>query len=385
MSLFATVGTAFGIQALCAAFAIPVQSEKYYDLSGSATFLTCTAVSLYYPSLRYKLLHNFAAPLPRISSFHHRQLIMSGFTCLWATRLGSFLYQRIKKSGSDARFDEIKRDPARFFGAWMAQASWVTLTAFPVYAVNSVPASRQPALGLTGSLGTGLWLASFLFEVVADRQKTQWREEKMKKIHSEEFISSGLWSVSRHPNYVGEVMIWASQVLIAWPALPSEYKNLEFITERHVFHRYSISSDVVWIFLSFLGTIVWMRLMSCLSPVLEYLLITKVSGLPPLETKADKQFKIIRITRPIRLARPSFGLSSGDGLPPGSLYLHLPFPLDFHNLRQSNFIPSKMIYVEYTRPSRPVSSMNFIPPLWCSIYIRLDTSSKTYSYKKAKG
>ncbi|KAH9452954.1 hypothetical protein MJO28_008139 [Puccinia striiformis f. sp. tritici] len=256
MSLFATVGTAFGIQALCAAFAIPVQSEKYYDLSGSATFLTCTAVSLYYPSLRYKLLHNFAAPLPRISSFHHRQLIMSGFTCLWATRLGSFLYQRIKKSGSDARFDEIKRDPARFFGAWMAQASWVTLTAFPVYAVNSVPASRQPALGLTGSLGTGLWLASFLFEVVADRQKTQWREEKMKKIHSEEFISSGLWSVSRHPNYVGEVMIWASQVLIAWPALP-----------------------------------IWMRLMSCLSPVLEYLLITKVSGLPPLETKADKQFK----------------------------------------------------------------------------------------------
>ncbi|KAI7952411.1 hypothetical protein MJO29_008042 [Puccinia striiformis f. sp. tritici] len=256
MSLFATVGTAFGIQALCAAFAIPVQSEKYYDLSGSATFLTCTAVSLYYPSLRYKLLHNSAAPLPRISSFHHRQLIMSGFTCLWATRLGSFLYQRIKKSGSDARFDEIKRDPARFFGAWMAQASWVTLTAFPVYAVNSVPASRQPALGLTGSLGTGLWLASFLFEVVADRQKTQWREEKMKKIHSEEFISSGLWSVSRHPNYVGEVMIWASQVLIAWPALP-----------------------------------IWMRLMSCLSPVLEYLLITKVSGLPPLETKADKQFK----------------------------------------------------------------------------------------------
>lgn len=78
----------------------------------------------------------------------------------------------------------------------------------------------------------------------------------MKKIHSEEFISRGLWSISRHPNYVGEVMLWASQVVIAWPALP-----------------------------------IWMRLMSCLSPVLEYLLITKVSGLPALEGKADKQFK----------------------------------------------------------------------------------------------
>ncbi|KAA1065884.1 hypothetical protein PGT21_014191 [Puccinia graminis f. sp. tritici] len=256
MALLATVGTAYGIQALCAAFAIPLQSEKYYDLSGSATFLSCTAISLYYPSLRHKLLHNRAAPWPALASFHRRQLIMSGLTCLWATRLGSFLYQRIKKSGSDSRFDEIKRDPVKFFGAWMAQASWVTLTAFPVYAVNSVPASRQPSLGLTGSLGTGLWMASFLFEVVADQQKSKWREEKTKKIHSEEFISSGLWSLSRHPNYVGEVMLWASQVMIAWPALP-----------------------------------VWMRLMSCLSPILEYLLITKVSGLPPLEEKADKRFR----------------------------------------------------------------------------------------------
>jgi len=256
MALLATIGTAYGIQALCAAFAIPSQTEKYYDLSGSATFLSCTAVSLYYPALRHRLLVNPALPWPPLRSFHPRQLVMSALTCLWAARLGSFLFLRIKKNGSDSRFDQIKRDPVKFFGAWMAQASWVSLTAFPVYAVNSIPASRQPAWGWAGSVGTGLWAASFLVEVVADEQKSKWREEKVKKIHSEEFISRGLWSISRHPNYVGEVMLWASQVMIGWSALP-----------------------------------VWMRLMSCLSPVLEYLLITKASGVPLLEEKADKQFQ----------------------------------------------------------------------------------------------
>lgn len=62
----------------------------------------------------------------------------------------------------------------------------------------------------------------FFFDSVADQQKSKWREEKLKKIHSEEFISRGLWSISRHPNYVGEVMLWASQVMIGWTALPGE-------------------------------------------------------------------------------------------------------------------------------------------------------------------
>ena len=73
-------------------------------------------------------------------------------------------------------------------------------------------------------MGWGFFFSLFILFSVADQQKAKWREEKMKKIHSEEFISRGLWSISRHPNYVGEVMLWASQVLIAWPALPSEYK-----------------------------------------------------------------------------------------------------------------------------------------------------------------
>ncbi|KAG0145710.1 hypothetical protein CROQUDRAFT_671617 [Cronartium quercuum f. sp. fusiforme G11] len=254
-TLLATTGAAYAIQVACASVAIPLQTETFYDLSGSLTFISCTALSLYYPALRARLFYKSSKPFPRITSFHSRQLLMSGFTCIWATRLGTFLYQRIKRSGSDSRFDEIKRDPARFFGAWMAQATWVALTAFPVYAVNSIPASRNAPLGISGIFGATLWMSSFLFEVIADRQKSAWREERNQKIHDEKFITRGLWAYSRHPNYVGEVMMWTSQLILAWGTLPPA-----------------------------------MRLIACLSPITEYLLITKLSGLPPLESKADKEW-----------------------------------------------------------------------------------------------
>lgn len=96
---------------------------------------------------------------------------------LWAGRLGTFLFQvlaakvsskssladrdaqRIRKHGKDSRFDEIKQSPVQFFGAWMAQATWIAVTAFPVFAANSLPASMHPALGIRDYIGLALWCA----------------------------------------------------------------------------------------------------------------------------------------------------------------------------------------------------------------------------------
>ena len=82
------------------------------------------------------------------------------------------------------------------------QATWVTLIGLPVYAINVIPSAMVPALGFTDALGLGVWLAGFLLEVVADRQMRQWSEAKRNKEHDEEFLHSGVWSKSRHPNYV---------------------------------------------------------------------------------------------------------------------------------------------------------------------------------------
>ncbi|PSR72930.1 hypothetical protein PHLCEN_2v11167 [Hermanssonia centrifuga] len=68
--------------------------------------------------------------------------------------------------------------------------------------VNVIPVSAHPPLGVRDYLATALFAASWLFEIVADHQKTTWRRRKENKDHDEKFITGGLWSLSRHPKYV---------------------------------------------------------------------------------------------------------------------------------------------------------------------------------------
>lgn len=204
-TLVPSIAAAYGIQAAVAIPSIVFQNEQFYDLSGSLTFLTCTAISLYMPALRARSLaasQGLPKPaFPSLGSFGPRKLVLSAMVVIWASRLGSFLFQRIKKAGKDPRFDDIKPKPLSFFGAFMAQATWVTLVAAPVMAVNAIPTASLPALGALEVIGLATWIFGMGFEIVADRQKSAWREAKNNKKHHEEFISSGLWSKSRHPNY----------------------------------------------------------------------------------------------------------------------------------------------------------------------------------------
>ena len=199
-----TIAAAYLIQGGVAIPSILAQNEKYYDLSGSLTFITCTALSLYLPSIRARALagsQGLAKPAyPNLLEFGPRKLILSAMVIFWAGRLGTFLFARINSAGKDGRFDDIKTKPLSFLGAFAAQATWVTLVAAPVWAVNAIPRASLPALGLLEGAGLLVWLFGMGFEIVADRQKSAWREQKKAKKHSETFISSGLWSKSRHPN-----------------------------------------------------------------------------------------------------------------------------------------------------------------------------------------
>ena len=83
-----------------------------------------------------------------------------------------------------------------------------------------------------------------------------WRQDENDKKHDEQFISSGLWGLSRHPNYVGEVTLQAGPPLLALSALPP--------------------SSGRWL--------VW------LSPAFTYLLLRYGSGVPPLEAASEKKW-----------------------------------------------------------------------------------------------
>ena len=214
-TLIPSIGLAYGLQAACAIPSIIFQTERFYDLSGSLTYLSCTALSLSLPLLRARYASPGAA-LPGIFEIlraaNWRQLALSAAVTFWAARLGSFLYARITADeGRDSRFDGIRESAPKFFGAFAAQATWVSLCLLPVLAINSIPAAALaalPAFTLTDILGLMLYVGGITFEATADRQKSRWMEEKKAKKHSEEFLTHGLWSKSRHPNYFGESTLW---------------------------------------------------------------------------------------------------------------------------------------------------------------------------------
>lgn len=224
-TLIPSIGLAYGLQAAVAVPSILGQTERFYDLSGSLTYISCTALSLYLPTLRARYAASTSATAPAwpkllasltstggVSAWNWRQVVLSAAVTIWATRLGSFLFSRITaEDGKDSRFDSIRGSPPKFLGAFAAQATWVSLCLLPVLAVNSIPATTLallPVVTLIDVLGLALFIGGITLEATADRQKSQWMKEKKEKRHNEEFLTRGLWSKSRHPNYFGESTLW---------------------------------------------------------------------------------------------------------------------------------------------------------------------------------
>lgn len=113
--------------------------------------------------------------------------------------MGSYLFSRVLDHGHDSRFDKIRDKPVRFATVFLIQAVWVTIPMLPVVALGAVPAATLatavPRLATTDVLGLSLWGMGFVFESVADYQKSRWVKQKKLKQHDEEFMTSGLFSV----------------------------------------------------------------------------------------------------------------------------------------------------------------------------------------------
>ncbi len=90
--------------------------------------------------------------------------------------------------------------PLRFARFWILQAVAVFVILLPVAASAASQATRR--FGLFELVGIAMWLKDFLFEVIADSQKSAFRNAGKPG-----FISSGLWGYSRHPNYFGESLL----------------------------------------------------------------------------------------------------------------------------------------------------------------------------------
>ncbi|MFT5484276.1 MAG: steroid 5-alpha reductase family enzyme [Halieaceae bacterium] len=223
---------AFTVQWVFFVPAYLLQTEKFYDLIGSLTYiaLALLAVSLSGP----------AEP---------GRVLVAGMVVIWATRLGSFLFLRIRTDGRDVRFDKIKPDFLRFLMTWTLQGLWVFFTF--AAGLAAITSTQAYPLGIVTIVGAVLWLLGFAIEVVADNQKRRFRAQTDNK---SSFIQTGLWAYSRHPNYVGEILLWVGIAIAALPQLT----GWQYIT--------------------------------LLSPCFVYVLLTQISGVKLLEYRARKQW-----------------------------------------------------------------------------------------------
>lgn len=228
---------------VCAVFAFVVQwvafvpayiyqTEKFYDLAGSLSFIGVALIALYsaWPYSLYSVL-------------------LAAMVLCWAIRLGSFLFIRIKQDGSDDRFEHLKPNKYRFFIAWTVQGLWVFLTSCA--ALIAITSNTKVEFSWVTAIGCIIWCVGFFIEVVADRQKRAFKRDSANKGM---FITTGLWSYSRHPNYFGEIMLWIGVAIVATPA----FSGWQYV--------------------------------ALISPIFVVVLLTKVSGVPLLEAKAEKKW-----------------------------------------------------------------------------------------------
>jgi len=223
---------AYLVQWVVFIFAYIQKSERFFDLTGSLTYITlATGAVLLIPNI------------------DRRAVLLLVVVVVWATRLGTFLFARVLRQGKDDRFDEIKVNFTSFLLTWTLQGLWVTFTAAAAFA--AISRTEQRALGWPALLGFLVWAFGYFFELIADAQKNAFRGDPANK---DAFISTGLWAWSRHPNYFGEIVLWLGVAIIALPVLRG-----------------------------------W-ALVTLISPLWVIVQLTLISGVPMLERKAEQKW-----------------------------------------------------------------------------------------------
>ena len=191
------VAIAFLIQWICFIPAFIFQTEKFYDLTGSITYISVVLFTLF-----------------KSNSFNLTTIIISACVIIWAIRLGSFLFLRIKKDGEDKRFRSIKPSFTQFFMTWTLQGTWVSMCLLCV--LTAISSNSGIVFNYFFFTGLFLFFIGFILEIISDIQKTNFRKIENNR---DKFITTGLWAYSRHPNYLGELILWIGISVMSYSSL----------------------------------------------------------------------------------------------------------------------------------------------------------------------
>ena len=139
------------------------QTEHYFDLTGSISYLSAIALAFY--------LNPSVDP---------RDILIGCLIVIWAVRLGSFLFLRVKQDGKDNRFTVMKTQFHWYLMTWTIGGLWVFLTM--AAGLAAITSDVSIPLGILAYVGLTLWIIGFSIEVIADRQKRIFKKHVNKEL-----------------------------------------------------------------------------------------------------------------------------------------------------------------------------------------------------------
>ena len=229
--IFELLALSLAINVFVFLFAYKFQTDKLTDITYTLTFILVA-------------LFGFLSQPITLT-----KIIIMSFVTLWGLRLGTYLGMRIHRIGRDKRFDDMRSKFLAYLGFWILQGLAVWLILIPTSLIMSL---QLTTIDIMTYIGVAVWLIGFFFEAVGDYQMNQFYKTKRKK---NEFIKTGLWGISRHPNYFGEILSWIGIYFICLSSL-------------------SITQSLI----------------SLISPIFIIIVIVFLTGLPQNEAAKEKKY-----------------------------------------------------------------------------------------------
>ncbi len=237
ITLLVSLVISVSIQILISLFSYFFKSDKLTDFAYGIAFILV---------ILYSLLKNIS-PI---------NFIITLMVIVWSIRLITYLVIRINYMKRDTRFNEIRTNFLKNIGFFLFQGISVIIILFPSMLFILSNSNNHMKLSSLLFMITGfmLWLTGLIVEGISDYQKFIFKKLNKSKIKN--WIDTGFWKYSRHPNYFGEILCWAG----------------------------------IYVFtLSKFGLI--QSIISLISPLYIFILLRYISGVPILEEKSDKKYK----------------------------------------------------------------------------------------------
>ena len=136
--------------------------------------------------------------------------IVLGFITVWGLRLSIRLFNRNIKKPEDFRYAQWRQEWGKnvvitaFFRVFMIQGLINFVVGSAAYSIIKFNAFELGGLqAILVGLGLSIAVLGLAFEVIGDEQLRQHIQKKTRSL-----LQTGLWSITRHPNYLGEILIW---------------------------------------------------------------------------------------------------------------------------------------------------------------------------------